>query len=130
MKNAKTILLAALLALGLACGYSKKSSTPAMAGAMPNISALSPASAPAGSMGVILTVNGSNFNGNATINWNGAALSTTHVSANQLMATIPNSDLATSGTASVTVTNPGTMGGAYGGGTSAEMSNSMTFTVK
>jgi len=129
MKNAKTILLAALLAVGIACGYSKKSTTPATAGAMPNIASLSPSSAPANTMNVVLTVNGTNFNTNATINWNGTALSTTHVSANQVIATIPNADLATSGTAAVTVTNPGTPGGLYGGGTMAETSNSMTFTI-
>ncbi len=129
MQIAKTILLGTLLAIGLACGYSSKSSTPATAGAMPTVTALSPASAPAGSMGVILTVNGTNFNGNASINWNGTALTTSHVSANQLTASIPNSDLATSGTAMVTVTNPGTPGGIYGGGTMAETSNSMTFTI-
>ena len=130
MKNAKIVLVAALLALGLGCGYSSKSSTtPASPGAMPAISALSPASAPAGSMGVVLTVNGTNFNGNATINWNGTALTTSHVSSNQLAATIPNADLATSGTATVTATNPGTPGGLYGGGTMAETSNSMTFTI-
>jgi len=129
MKNAKTILLAALLAVGIACGYSKKSTTPAVAGTMPNIASLSPSSAPANTMNVVLTVNGTNFNTNATINWNGTALSTTHVSANQVIATIPNADLATSGTAAVTVTNPGTPGGLYGGGTMAETSNSMTFTI-
>lgn len=129
MKIAKTVLLAALLAVGLACGYSSKATTPASPGTLPNITALSPASAPAGSTGVILTVNGTNFNGNAAINWVGTALSTTHVSSNQLMATVPNSDLATSGTAAVTVTNPGTAGGIYGGGTMAATSNSMTFTI-
>jgi IPT/TIG domain len=129
MRIAKTVFLAALLAAGMACGYSKKSTTPAAAGAIPNIASLSPSSAPANSMNVVLTVNGTNFNTNATINWNGAALSTTHVSANQVMATIPNADLATSGTATVTVTNPGTPGGLYGGGTMAETSNSMTFTI-
>jgi hypothetical protein len=97
---------------------------------MPTIAALSPASAPAGSMGVIPTVNGTNFNTNATINWNATALTTSRVSANQLTVTIPNADLATSGTAAVTVTNPGTSGGIYGGGTMAETSNSMTFTIQ
>lgn len=129
MKVTKTILLAALLATGLACGYSAKKTTPASPGTMPNIAALSPSSTAAGSMGVVLTVNGTNFNSNGTINWNGTALATTHVSANQLMTTIPNADVATSGTAMVTVTNPGTPGGIYGGGTQAETSNSMTFTI-
>jgi hypothetical protein len=129
MKIVKIVFLASLLAVGLACGYSSHSTTPPAAGTMPNITALSPNSAPAGSTGVVLTVNGTSFNGNATINWKGAALTTTHVSGNQLMTTIPDSDVATSGTAAVTVTNPGTPGGLYGGGTSPETSNSMTFTI-
>ena len=129
MKLTKTIFLALLLAVGAACGYSSKSSTPPAAGAMPNISALVPNNANAGSTGVVLTVNGTSFNGNATINWQGTALTTTHVSANQLMTTVPDADVATAGTAAITVTNPGTPGGIYGGGTSPETSNSMTFTI-
>jgi hypothetical protein len=75
-------------------------------------------------------VNGTNFNSTATINWQGTALpKTTFVSTNQLMGTIPDADVATAGTASVTVSNPGVSGGIYGGGTTAETSNSMTFTI-
>ena len=129
MRLAKTVLLAALLALGMACGYSSKASTPPAAGTMPNVTALVPASTAAGSTNVTLTVNGTNFNANATINWKGTALTTKYVSANQLTANIPDSDLSAAGTAAVTVTNPGTPGGIYGGGTSAETSNSMTFTI-
>jgi hypothetical protein len=129
MKIAKTALLAVLLAAGLACGYSSKASTPAAAGTVPTIAALAPPNTAAGSTSVVLTVNGTNYNGNATINWQGTALTTTHVSSNQLMATIPDADVATAGTAAVTVTNPGTPGGIYGGGTMAETSNSMTFTI-
>jgi len=129
MKIAKTALLAVLLAAGLACGYSSKASTPAAAGTVPTIAPLAPPNTAAGSTSVVLTVNGTNYNGNATINWQGTALTTTHVSSNQLMATIPDADVATAGTAAVTVTNPGTPGGIYGGGTMAETSNSMTFTI-
>jgi hypothetical protein len=74
-------------------------------------------------------VTGTNFNSNATINWNGTALTTAHVSSTQLTATVPDADTATAGTVQVTVTNPGTPGGQYGGGTSAETSNMMTFTI-
>jgi hypothetical protein len=129
MKTAKAIFLAALLAAGLACGYSSKPSTPAAQGTIPNIAELMPDNANSGSAGVVLTVNGTNFNSNATINWNGAALTTTFVSTSQLMATLPNTDVESAGTAAVTVTNPGTPGGIYGGGTMAETSNSMTFTI-
>jgi hypothetical protein len=129
MKFAKTVFLATILAAGLGCGYSKKSTTPPAAGTMPNITALAPSSANSGSAAFVLTVNGASFNGNATINWNSAAQATTFVSSNQLMATISAADIATPGTATVTVTNPGTAGGIYGGGTMSESSNSMTFTI-
>ena len=130
MKILQIVLLTGLAAFALACGgYSSHSTTPPAAGSMPNITALVPNTANAGSTSVVLTVNGTTFNSTAAINWNGAALTTTYVSGNQLMATIPAADLATSGTAAVTVTNPGTSGGIYGGGTLAETSNSMTFTI-
>jgi hypothetical protein len=130
MKIATTILLAALLAVGLACGgYSSKPTTPPVAGTMPNISALAPDNTNSGGAAFVLTVNGTNFNSNATINWAGAAQTTSYVSGGQLTATIPATAIATAATVSVTVTNSGTSGGIYGGGTSAETSNSMTFTI-
>jgi hypothetical protein len=130
MKIAKAVFLAALLTVGLACGYSSKATTAPTAGTMPNITQLAPASMSSGSAAFTLTVNGTSFAGNATINWNGASQTTTSVAAGtQLMTTIPASAIATAGTASITVTNPGTAGGMYGGGTLAETSNSMTFTI-
>ena len=130
MRTVKTVILAGLLAVGLACGYSKPTTTtPPAAGTMPNISALAPSSMAAGSPSFVLTVNGTNFNSNAAVNWNGTAQTTSHVNANQLTATIPAASITTAGTVTVTVTNPGTSGGIYGGGTSAESSNSMTFTI-
>jgi hypothetical protein len=131
MRIAKTVFLAGLLAVGLACGYSAKSMTPPGAGAMPNIAALVPGSANAGaSLGANgLMVTGTSFNSNATVSWNGTALATVFVNATQLTATVPDADIASAGTATITVTNPGTAGGIYGGGTSPETSNSMTFTI-
>jgi IPT/TIG domain len=129
MKLANTIFLSLLLTVGLACGYSAKPTTPAVAGSMPNITALSPNSVKAGTTGNSFMVTGTNFNGNATINWNGTALATTFTSASLMTAAVPDADVAAAGTATVTVTNPGTAGGIYGGGTSAETSNSMTFTI-
>jgi predicted heme/steroid binding protein len=97
---------------------------------MPNISALVPTNTNSGGPAFVLTVNGTSFNSDATINWNGTAQTTAHVSGSQLTATIPASDIATAGTsAAVTVTNPGHSGGIYGGGTLPETSNSMTFTI-
>jgi hypothetical protein len=132
MKIAKMLFMAALLAAGVACGgYSSNSTqnTPPGPGTMPNITALAPNSANSPGAAFVLTVNGTNFNTNATINWNAAAQTTTYVSGNQLTATIPASDVAAPGTASVTVTNPAVAGGRYGGGTLAETSNSMMFTI-
>jgi hypothetical protein len=60
-----------------------------------------------------LTVNGAGFVSASVVKWNGTALSTTLVKSSQLTATVPASNVATAGTASVTVTNP-----APGGGTS------------
>src|SRR5207253_11314145 len=67
-----------------------------------------------------LTVNGTNFLSTSVVNFNGSAQTTTFVSATQLTASIPTTDLATAGTFPMTVTNP-----APGGGTS----NAQTFTV-
>jgi hypothetical protein len=98
---------------------------------MPAIAALAPNSAASGSSGFTLTVNGSSFSSKAVVNWNGSAQATTVVSGNQLMAAIAASDVAAPATVQVTVTNPAVTGtGIYGaGGTTAETSNSMDFTI-
>jgi hypothetical protein len=134
MNSIKTAMLAGLIALVLivltqACGYSSKATTPPTAGTMPTIEALSPNSANHGGAAFVLTVNGSNFNSNAVVNWNGTAQTTSYVTGDQLTASIPASAIASAGTVQVTVTNPGTAGGLYGGGTSAETSSEMTFTI-
>jgi IPT/TIG domain len=126
----KATLLVTLTALTLACGYSSKT-TPPVAGSVPTIAALSPASMTAGSAAFTLTVNGSNFGSQAVVNWNGAARATTFVSGNQVTAAIAAADVATAGSAAVTVINPGTPGtGMYGsGGTLAETSSPTSFTI-
>ncbi|HMZ22166.1 MAG TPA: hypothetical protein PLD20_29815, partial [Blastocatellia bacterium] len=87
---------------------------------VPAITTISPTSATAGGAAFTLTVNGSNFINSSTVRWNGNARTTTFVSATQLTASIPASDIASAGTASVTVFNP-----TPGGGTS----NAVTFTI-
>ena len=116
-----------LLLLGIVCtdggGYSTPMSAPAQPGLMPSIASIVPNMANHGDAGFTLTVNGNTFNANAVVNWNGAAQSgTAHPAMNQLTVAIPASAIATAGTVSVTVTNPGsnTPGGPYGGGTSTE----------
>src|SRR5207237_52192 len=87
---------------------------------VPTITSISPTSATVGSAEFTLTVNGTNFVSTSTVNWNGAPLATSFVSATQLTATVPASLVATAGTASITVANP-----SPGGGTS----NAQTFTI-
>jgi len=71
----------------------------------PSISGLSPAQATSGGAAFTLTVTGQHFIRNgSTVRWNGAGRTTTFVSPTRLRATIPASDLADQGGASVTVT--------------------------
>ncbi|MFQ5739964.1 MAG: carboxypeptidase regulatory-like domain-containing protein [Acidobacteriota bacterium] len=86
----------------------------------PTLDSLSPASATAGGPTFILTLHGSNFMLSSRVRWNGSPRTTTFVSSNQLTATIPSSDIATPGSAEVTVFN-----GPPGAGTS----NPLTFTI-
>ena len=62
--------------------------------------------APAGP-GFTLTLNGAGFVAGSAVHWNGKPRATQFVSKTRLTATIPASDIAKAGTASVTVTNPG-----------------------
>ncbi len=78
---------------------------------VPAVSALSPPSAAAGGAAFTLTVVGSNFISGATVQWNGSNRSTIFVSSTQLAASIAASDIATTGTAQVSVFNPGPGGG-------------------
>lgn len=72
----------------------------------PAIGSLSPATRTSGSTGFTLTVNGVNFESGAEVHWNGVVRTTVFVSATQLTATIPATDVASAGTASITVYNP------------------------
>jgi hypothetical protein len=74
----------------------------------------------AGGAAFVLTVAGSSFASASTIRWNGTGRTTTFVSATKLQASIGAGDIATAGTAQVTVFTP-----SPGGGTSAPL----TFTI-
>jgi uncharacterized protein (TIGR03437 family) len=82
---------------------------------IPTASVISPSSVAAGSTGLTLTVQGSGFVSGATVRWNGNDRATTYVSAAQLTAAIPASDLANPGSATVTIFNPAPGGGLSGG---------------
>jgi hypothetical protein len=68
---------------------------------------LIPASKVPGSRAFVLTVSGTGFAHDAILQWNGSSRPTTFVSQAELQAKILASDIATAGTASVTVLNPG-----------------------
>lgn len=72
---------------------------------------LNPAQAGVGGPAFVLTVNGTNFIPNSSVNWNGSRLSTRYVSNTVLKATVPAGEIAAAGTAKVTVVNPKPVGG-------------------
>lgn len=113
-----TVILALLFTVIAACGddNNNKSKNP-----VPVLTALSPTSATVGDAAFTLTVTGSGFVVGSTVNWSGAARTTTFVSAAQLSAAIPATDVATARTAQVTVVTP-----APGGGSSS----AVTFTIQ
>ena len=130
----RTILVLLLSLATVGCGgYSRPNQT-TNPGIVPVIAAIMPASQLHGGSSFTLMVTGSNFNGNAVVNWNASAQpNTTHPMANTLSVIIPAANIATPGTAQISVTNPGssTPGGPYGGGsnTPSETSNTMTLTI-
>jgi uncharacterized protein (TIGR03437 family) len=71
------------------------------------VASLSPNSAPANGPAFSMTVSGAGFLSGSTVQWNGVALSTTYVSSSQLTASVPASLIALTGSASITVLNPG-----------------------
>jgi subtilisin family serine protease len=88
---------------------------------VPTITSLNPSQALSGSAGFTLTVGGSGFVQASVVRWNGSDRPTTLVSATQVNAAIPAADLATSGTADITVFTP-----SPGGGTSAPLTFAIT----
>jgi len=81
----------------------------------PAISSLSPPSIAAGSPAFTLIVNGSNFVTASVVRWKGSDRPTTYLSSQQLMGGITAADVASVGTATVTVFNPAPGGGTSGG---------------
>ena len=86
--------------------------------ATPVITALSPSSATSGGPAFTLTVNGSGFLSGSVVDWNGSPLTTSYVNAGQLTASVTVGLIAASGTANITVVNPG-----------GAASNTLTFTI-
>jgi hypothetical protein len=84
---------------------------------VPIINNLTPNTATVQGPGFTLTINGSGFIQGSIVQWNGSPRQTTFQNSTTLQATIPASDIATAGTAQVTVFNP-----SPGGGTSTSTS--------
>jgi hypothetical protein len=108
--------------LFLASTYNRAATSPAVTvtgsiNPAPVASSLYPNHASAGSAAFTLAVNGSGFIASSVVQWNGAPRATTFVSAAQVRASIAASDLASSGTAQITVQAP-----TPGGGTSSTLS--------
>jgi IPT/TIG domain-containing protein len=122
-----TVLLLCTVAVG--CGYGSQATMPASAGTMPVINALNPSMANHGDPAFSLMVNGSSFTSGAYVTFNGAKMSTSWTNSGLVTAMIPQSSIVTAGNVQVTVTNPAVGGGVYGGGTRAETSSPMTFTI-
>jgi len=79
---------------------------------LPTINApLVPGQKAPGAAAFTLTVNGTGFVSGATVYWNGNARTTTFVTSSQVTASITKADVATAGTANVTVGNPAPGGG-------------------
>src|SRR5206468_9662017 len=87
---------------------------------VPTVSSIAPSTAAVGSGAFTLTATGTNFVASSVVRWNGSNRTTTFVSSTALQAQILASDVAATGTASVTVFNP-----TPGGGTSS----AKTFTI-
>jgi hypothetical protein len=81
---------------------------------VPAIVSLSPNSANAGGAAFTVTITGYNFISSSSVQWNGSARTTTYTSGTQLQVQITASDIASSGSATLSVTNPTPGGGNSG----------------
>ena len=131
MKTVQLVLLTGLVACVVACGGYGSKNTTMLPGVTPAITKLDPDHTASLGPAFLLTVNGSNFNTDAVVNWNGVAQTTAFVSGSQVTVNVPASAITAAGTVPVTITNPGKPGtGQYGsGGTLPETSASSTFTI-
>jgi len=87
---------------------------------VPVISSISPANAAPSGPSFSLTITGTGFVGSSGAAWNGQLLGIVSQTSTEIVATVPAADIATAGTAQVTISTP-----APGGGTS----NSETFQI-
>ncbi len=104
------------------CGNGGSTSTAtksALTSSPPTVTSLSPSTVAAGGQTFLLTVNGTGFTTQSEVRYNGAARSTTFVNSSQIKGTILGSDIAATGTGTITVREVST----------GAVSNSMALTV-
>lgn len=93
-------------------GNGKYSPPPTPSGnPVPSISSIAPQNVPAGHIDFQLTVNGAGFISGSVVRWNGTNLATIVATDSQLEVTVPSANVASVGTAQVTVFNPTPGGG-------------------
>lgn len=71
----------------------------------PTLLSIVPSSVVAGAPGLTIQANGANFTTSSTIQWNGSSLPTTFATGTQLTVTVPAIDLASAGTAQISISN-------------------------
>ena len=99
-------LLLTIVSLGCGYGSMHNYSNP-MTGTAVRMSQIVPNATTAGTTGFTLTINGSGFSGNSVVYWNSMALGTRFVTANQLVASVPTSEVAMPATVQVYVNSGG-----------------------
>ncbi len=92
--------------LNVTASVAVTTTTPNLTGIGIEITSISPSIVATGGPAFTLTVNGGGFAPSAVVNVNGSARLTTFVSATQLLASIPASDIATAGSLAISVTTP------------------------
>jgi hypothetical protein len=124
-------LIVTLVACALASACSDYNTNLSIQTSSSTLTFVSPSTATVGGQGFTITANGSGFTTGALILWNGTALTTTLVSAIQLTAPVPASDIATAGTAQVSVQIPGSAQSptTVNNTTTTEISNIVLFTI-
>ncbi|HUA24312.1 MAG TPA: PQQ-binding-like beta-propeller repeat protein [Steroidobacteraceae bacterium] len=102
-----------------------------VAGCTQNVTSISPTTVTAGTSAFDMTVLGSGFSSGDAVQLNGSNRSTTYVSATELIAQINAADVASAGSASITVTNPSAaaLGTTSTSGTSSSGSNTETLSI-
>jgi outer membrane protein assembly factor BamB len=105
-----------------------------VSGCTENVTSVSPTSVAEGGPAFKLTVLGSGFSSGDAVQWNSSNRATTYVSTTELIAQINAADIAATGSASITVTNPaaavfGTSSTSGTSGTSGSSSNTQTVSI-